>query len=236
MNNNTSFDWEFANDSIIFNDNMETFDNLDPEWLENCAEWLDPMPVAADAPDVSQPPPINTQFSFDMTVLEELCASLATTTVPASSATHSRCPTPKCASPTPYSDINNMTATTIPVVPDLKSRLADEELQRKFLERSWILERPETKGKKEGNATRVACNNKRALDAKWSDDLLQMSIKDMNRYVKTHSMSEDEVAELRAARRRYKSRVDQLVHRIKRDAAKTEAKPKAEGFFFSFDD
>lgn len=55
---------------------------------------------------------------------------------------------------------------------------------------------------------RVACNNKTLLDARWPREVLEMSVVELNRYLRINpnNLSATEVKELKAARRRLKSR------------------------------
>lgn len=74
---------------------------------------------------------------------------------------------------------------------------------------------PPTQAKKA--PVKIACNNKSALDQKWSVDYITMSVKDFNRCCKkTTTFTPDELAELKAARRRCKNRTYAKVARNKR--------------------
>jgi hypothetical protein len=65
----------------------------------------------------------------------------------------------------------------------------------------------------------IACNNKRALDAKW-DHLNTLSTSDLNRYLRQHpELSVEDVAAIKQARRRAKSRVYSKTAREKRTQA-----------------
>lgn len=57
-----------------------------------------------------------------------------------------------------------------------------------------------------GSSPFVACNNKMDLDAKWAH-LTDISTVELNRYIRTHALSEADVASIKQARRRAKSRI-----------------------------
>ena len=61
----------------------------------------------------------------------------------------------------------------------------------------------------------VRSNNKRALDAVWTNDELTMSTHELNVFLKLNQLTKDEVTHLRKARRRIRSRGYSADHRIK---------------------
>lgn len=63
--------------------------------------------------------------------------------------------------------------------------------------------------------TDVRCNNKKALDARWPRELMNMSTKELNVLLRTPNHGIDDVKELKAARRRNKSIKYSRVHREK---------------------
>lgn len=53
----------------------------------------------------------------------------------------------------------------------------------------------------------VPCNNKRALDVAWSEELLDMPIPDLNKYIKSERLTSLSIKALKEARRRKKNRL-----------------------------
>ncbi len=177
--------------------------DFDLDWLQNCGEFLDFLEPAAQH--------ITTDSPSDFDAIIRSLSSV---------------PVPPAPAATPMSPIP--AASTQPRPKEYKPRvLTDESMLKRYEERSWILQRTEAERQlaDSRNAIQfVPCNNKRGLDARWPEQLLQMDIKELNAYLRTHSatmgLSPAEIKELKAARRRAKSRAYSLTNRIKRQANK----------------
>ena len=65
----------------------------------------------------------------------------------------------------------------------------------------------------------VACNNKRGLDARWPEEILSAPIAEFNHFLRTHRFGKTDEREIRAARRRHKSRGYSETFRVKKRAA-----------------
>ena len=71
----------------------------------------------------------------------------------------------------------------------------------------------------------VACNNKRGLDARWPEEILSAPIAEFNHFLRTHRFGKTDEREIRAARRRHKSRGYSETFRVKKRATTPSCSP-----------